>query len=182
MTLPFVRTRARVAIASLVALGAFSACSLATTEPTPTDPANVTFDVATGVNLGTMTKVSAQLYTKDSVVGTGRTVVQGDSIEAYYNGRLTGGFSFDSRARPATVAGFRLDTNTVVNGVFRPGVIGGWIQGISGMKVGGIRKLVIGPTLAYGLNTVRDGVGNLIIPANSVLVFDVEVVNAIPRP
>jgi FKBP-type peptidyl-prolyl cis-trans isomerase FkpA len=182
MTLPFVRTRACLVIASLAALSALGACSLDTTEPVPTDPANVTFDVSTGVTLSTMTKVSDQLYTKDSVVGTGRTVAVGDSIETYYNGRLTGGFLFDARARPATGITFQLDSGKIVNGVEQPGVIKGWVQGIAGMKVGGIRKLVIGPSLAYGFNTVRDQFGNLIIPSNSVLVFDVEVLRAVPRP
>jgi FKBP-type peptidyl-prolyl cis-trans isomerase FkpA len=173
MTLPFVRTRARLAIASVVALGAISACSLSTTEPVVTDPATVTYDATTGVTLATMTKVSEQLYTKDSIVGTGRTVAIGDSIETFYNGRLSGGFSFDSRARPATGLVLQLDSTSVIRG---------WVQGIAGMKVGGSRKLVIGPALAYGFNTVRDQQGNLVIPANSVLIFDVEVVRAVPRP
>ena len=52
-------------------------------------------------------------------------------------------------------------------------VIPGWEQGIRGMRVGGKRKLVIPPELAYG----EDGAGD-VIPPNAVLVFDIEVVGA----
>ena len=47
-------------------------------------------------------------------------------------------------------------------------VIQGWERGLSGMRVGGIRQLIVGPDLGYGKK------GSPPIPPNAVLVFDVE--------
>ena len=60
---------------------------------------------------------------------------------------------------------------------FVPGVgdlIDGFEQGVIGMKTAGKRRLIIPPELAYGSEPVRDNGGNVIIPANSTLVFDIE--------
>ena len=50
-------------------------------------------------------------------------------------------------------------------------VIRGWDQGLTGMKVGGVRRLVVPPELAYG------STGYLTIPPNTNLVFEVELLN-----
>ena len=55
-------------------------------------------------------------------------------------------------------------------------VIVGWDQGIPGMKVGGKRTLIVPSTMAYGATERKDAAGNVTIPANSALVFDVEMV------
>lgn len=95
----------------------------------------------------------------DSVVGKGAVAENGKAITVHYTGTLTDGTKFDSsvdRKEPFT---FNLGAGQVIKG---------WEQGILGMKVGGKRKLTIPPALAYGANAVGA------IPANSTLVFDVE--------
>ncbi len=102
-----------------------------------------------------------QLIEQDEVIGTGATAVAGDTVTVNYVGSLTDGTVFDASADHGT-SGF-----TFVLGAGN--VIKGWDEGIVGMKVGGKRKLIIPASLAYG----NQAVGN-IIPANSTLIFEVE--------
>jgi len=177
MSPAFARSRRLVAALALVSTGALlGACSLAgdgTGLPPFTDPATQNYATSTGVVITGMTRVNAQVYTQDVVVGTGRTVAVGDSISVYYAGKLTSGFQFDARARPATTFSTVLDSTRLIRG---------WVSGLAGTKVGGTRRLVIGPEAAYQFDTRRDVNGNIVIPPNSVLVFDVEIVDATIRP
>lgn len=107
---------------------------------------------------------SDQLQVTDEVVGTGTTAQAGDTVTVNYVGTLTDGTQFDASANHGNQGfTFKLGAGQVIPG---------WDQGIAGMKVGGKRKLVIPPSLAYG----NQAIGN-IIPANSTLVFEVELLN-----
>ena len=102
------------------------------------------------------------LVSQDLVVGTGAAAAVGDLVTVNYVGTLTSGTKFDSsydRNQPFT---FRLGTRQV---------IAGWDQGVVGMKVGGKRRLTIPPSLGYG------GRANGPIPANSTLVFEIELLS-----
>lgn len=101
------------------------------------------------------------LSTQDLVVGTGATAVAGDLLAVHYTGSLQNGTVFDSSIGRSPYV-FRLGARQV---------IAGWDQGIPGMKVGGRRRLIIPPSLAYG----SQGSGG-VIPPNATLQFDVELI------
>ena len=110
--------------------------------------------------LGKKGKV-AELQSIDIKVGDGEEVPADATITAHYTGALcVDGTIFESShdsGRPAT---FGLHQ-----------VIDGWTQGVPGMKVGGIRRLIIPSELAYGQRRASAA-----IPPNSDLVFDIELV------
>jgi peptidylprolyl isomerase len=102
---------------------------------------------------------------RDWVVGDGDAAGRGDTVEVQYTGWLyedgKRGTQFDSSAGrgpfPVTI------------GV--TDVIEGWTEGLAGMKLGGVRELIIPPPLAYGSRGAPP-----VIPGNTTLVFEVEVV------
>ena len=102
-----------------------------------------------------------ELSFKDEVVGSGAAAAPGDTITVNYVGSLIDGTVFDASANHGSTGfSFTLGAGQVIKG---------WDQGIVGMKEGGKRALIIPADLAYGDRPV----GNL-IPANSPLVFEVE--------
>lgn len=108
-------------------------------------------------------KMNAQvteLVIEDIEVGSGSEAQAGDMIAVHYTGTLLNGTKFDSSVDRGTPFSFELGAGAV---------IAGWDQGIVGMKVGGKRKLTIPASLAYG-----DFSPSPLIPPNSVLVFEVE--------
>ena len=100
------------------------------------------------------------LIIEDIEVGEGNLAVKNKEITVHYTGWLEDGTKFDSS----------LDRGNYFETVIGTGrVIKGWDQGIIGMKVGGKRKLIVPSHLAYGERKM----GN-IIPANSNLIFEIE--------
>jgi len=102
-----------------------------------------------------------ELQITDPVIGTGEAAAVGDTVTVNYVGALTNGTVFDASANHGK-EGFTFSLGAGQ-------VIEGWDKGIVGMKVGGKRHLVIPASLAYGDRAMGDA-----IPANSTLVFDVE--------
>lgn len=93
--------------------------------------------------------------------GSGDIVPEGATITAHYTGALVNnGIIFQSSHDFGDPISFGLDQ-----------VINGWTVGVPGMKVGGIRRLIIPAAQAYG-----DRSPSANIPPNSDLVFDIELV------
>jgi FKBP-type peptidyl-prolyl cis-trans isomerase len=106
---------------------------------------------------------NAKLVQTDLVVGKGAEAKAGDTVSVHYVGTLHDGTEFDSSRKRGQPFVFTLGKGQVIRG---------WDQGVAGMKVGGKRKLVIPPALAYG----DHGMGK-VIPPNSTLQFEVELVD-----
>ncbi len=116
----------------------------------------------------TMTEVDEADYTVtesglkyyDLVEGEGETPQEGQTVIVHYTGWLEDGTKFDSSLDRGTPFTFALGTGSV---------IAGWDEGVSTMKVGGVRQLVVPSDLGYG----ETGAGSM-IPPGATLVFEVE--------
>nr|MTX04738.1 FKBP-type peptidyl-prolyl cis-trans isomerase [Klebsiella pneumoniae] len=113
---------------------------------------------------GVKTSKTGLLY-KVEKEGAGDAPKDSDTVVVNYKGTLIDGKEFDNSYTRGEPLSFRLD-----------GVIPGWTEGLKNIKKGGKIKLVIPPDLAYG----KTGVPG--IPANSTLVFDVELLDIKPAP
>ncbi len=103
------------------------------------------------------------LQVEDLKVGEGAEAKSGNNVTVHYTGTLTNGKKFDSSRDRGQGFSFRLGGGQVIKG---------WDLGVAGMKVGGSRKLTIPPELGYGARGFPP-----VIPPNSVLVFEVELLS-----
>lgn len=111
---------------------------------------------------GPSAPADSALKIEDVKIGSGAEAKTGSTVFVHYVGTLESGAKFDSS----------YDRGEPISFVLGKGqVIPGWEQGILGLKVGGKRKLVIPPNLAYGARGVPGA-----IPPNATLMFDVELV------
>lgn len=104
------------------------------------------------------------LKIEDIKVGEGTEAKAGEFVKVHYTGTLTDGKKFDSSHDRNQPFEFHLGAGEVIQG---------WDQGVVGMKVGGTRKLTIPPKLGYGNRDLG------VIPPNSTLLFDVELVEIV---
>ena len=108
------------------------------------------------------------LLVTDLVKGVGDEALPGMVVIVHYTGWLFDAVAKDHHGRQFDSSLKRRQPFSFPLGAGR--VIQGWDQGIPGMKVGGTRRLVIPPELAYGAK----GAGNGVIPPNATLLFEVE--------
>ena len=107
-----------------------------------------------------MTRRPSGLYIQNIVIGTGAVARTGTNAVVRYAGYLTDGKLFDGGDASSEIT-VRLGTNQTIRG---------WEEGLPGMRVGGIRRLIVPPSLGYG----RQGAGP--IPPNAVLIFDMQLI------
>ena len=119
-----------------------------------------------GGDTGTTPSGSGTLQVEDLVVGTGATAVAGDTVSVNYVGTLSNGTKFDASADHGGPFSFRLGVGAVIPG---------FDQGVTGMKVGGKRRLTIPPNLAYG------STGSGPIPPNATIIFEVDLVSIVGK-
>ena len=148
----------KIIVFASIALIAASAC---TKKPEATDATN-TAPAANTAQVAQPTTTEPKVAMTDVVVGNGPEATAGKDVVVHYTGTLKDGTKFDSSVDRNEPFPFKLGVGQVIKG---------WDQGVQGMKVGGKRKLVIPAELAYGDKAIGK------IPANSTLLFDVELLN-----
>lgn len=151
MTTVLQRRAARATLAIGLVMGVAS-CSSLSTNIVPIDGDE--FAPFLGIDLASMNRSASGLYWIDTLVGTGDEAVAGLTATVLFSGWLKNGTLFD--------------TGTI-QFVLGPeaNVVPGFLEGVLGMKVGGIRKLVLPPELAFG------AAGTSAIPPNATVVFEV---------
>ena len=112
-----------------------------------------------GGAVGSEVTTASGLKYIDEVVGNGVSPKTGQSVTVHYTGTLENGTQFDSSVNKGQPYTFRLGVDPVIQG---------WVEGLSTMKVGGKRRLIIPAELAYG-SAGRPG-----IPPNATLLFEIE--------
>lgn len=109
----------------------------------------------------------------DFNVGTGTAAANGNRVRVHYTGWLAANNKFFDTSSGGAPLEFILGAQ---------GILAGFQQGIVGMQPGGKRRLIIPPALGYGSQAVTDQrTGEVIIPANSTLIFDVTLVTVSPN-
>lgn len=106
----------------------------------------------------TATKHGSNMYYEVVQGGTGNTPGMCSNVIVQYTGKLANGNIFDSK----NAAAFTLGS-----------LIEGWKVGLPLIKKGGRIRLYIPPTLGYGMVDVKNDTGAIVVPANSILIFDI---------
>ena len=110
--------------------------------------------------------------TTTQTTGELRAAENGDVIIIDYSGKFTNGTEFDSSYKRGQPLVFQLGIGMVIKG---------WDEGLLGAKKGDKKTLTITPDKGYGSEDVKDQAGKVVIPKNSTLVFDVEVIEVISK-
>jgi hypothetical protein len=156
------RRAAAILWVAAVVCGALGACagnSAGGTSATQISPVDtLTFAPGLGIELSQFTRTRSGALYQDVQVGTGRTAIIGSYVTVRYVVALPDGTPAENQTEPL---GFTLGQDVII----------GLREGLTGMRTGGVRRLIVPPDLAYGRFAHNS------IPPNSTLVFQVELVN-----
>jgi FKBP-type peptidyl-prolyl cis-trans isomerase FkpA len=136
-------------------------CPTQKAKEAPTSEQQVIADYL-AANSITATKHSTGLYYQIVEQGTGDSPNNCSSVVINYTGQLPSGAQFDYGNNVAFTLG---------------SLIEGWKTGLPLIKKGGKIKLYIPPSLAYGSSDIKDQNGAVVIPANSMLIFDISLLD-----
>lgn len=115
-----------------------------------------------GVDLSAMRQTASGLYIEELEPGTGLAARSGNIVFVHYTGWLPTGEVYDT-SRDGEPYSFQLGRGQVIRG---------WEEGMLGLPIGGKRRLVIPPDLAYAGRGIPG-----VIPSNAWLVLDVELLD-----
>ena len=121
-------------------------------SPVGPNPRDVEFAASLGIDLDNMTETASGLFVRDDIVGTGDIAAAGDSATVNFTGWLADGTQFD--------------TGQFVFLIGPTGAIAGFVEGVTDMRVGGERTIVVPAHLGYGSAGLQS------IPGDAVLVFE----------
>jgi FKBP-type peptidyl-prolyl cis-trans isomerase len=166
-----VTTSSQAAAAAAAPQAVAPAAAKTVQEASPASPPDAAASAQTGTAgpgaAAPPSSAPAKLDMTDLKTGNGPAIKAGQTAVVHYTGWLYSGTAPDKKGK-------KFDSSVDRNEPFRfplggGQVIPGWDQGVAGMQVGGKRRLVIPPDLAYG-----DGGAGGVIPPGATLVFDVE--------
>lgn len=153
----------KIAAAISLSLSLIASTLPAFAEPTPSNA--IPNSATTETPVVERVKTASGLQYQDVKVGTGEVARPGYNVTVHYTGWLKSrdgstGRKFDSSRDKDEPFSFRLGTGQVIQG---------WDEGVQGMRVGGIRKLIVPSYLGYGSRGAPPA-----IPPNATLLFEIE--------
>lgn len=163
------RPRHRTACLAALALLAFGCSRGQTDDATDTaaaEPAPVQMDTefadVLDIDLDSMTRTPSGLYYEDIEPGSGLAARDGHIVDTHYTGWLTTGEEFGT-SRGGEPYSFQLGRHQVPRGIE---------EGVTGMRIGGVRRLVVPPSLGYGARGQPPT-----IPPSATLVYEIELLD-----